>query len=75
MPDIKIQSTDIKAFEFGSSYPVNFIEYPKNTIWVVSNRLQLLKIQLNNQLQVIDRELISLSDNSSGFSDTKFQEN
>ena len=73
VPDIKIQSTDIKAFEFGSSYPVNFIEYPKNTIWVVSNRLQLLKIQLNNQLQVIDRELISLSDNSSGFSEQNFK--
>ena len=73
VPDIKIQSTDIKAFEFDSSYPVNFIEYPKNTIWVISNRLQLLKIQLNNQLQVIDRELISLSDNSSGFSDKNFK--
>ena len=73
VPDIKIQSTDIKAFEFDSSYPVNFIEYPKNTIWVISNKLQLLKIQLNNQLQVIDRELISLSDNSSGFSDKNFK--
>jgi len=73
VPDIKIQSTDIKAFEFDSSYPVNFIEYPKNTIWVISNRLQLLKIQLNNQLQVIDRELISFSDNSSGFSDKNFK--
>ena len=73
VPDIKIQSTDIKAFEFGSSYPVNFIEYPKNTIWVISNRLQLLKIRLNNELQVIDRELIRLSDNSSGFSDKNFK--
>ena len=73
VPEIKIQSTDIKAFEFDSSYPVNFIEYPENTIWVISNRLQLLKIQLNNQLQVIDRELISLSDNSSGFSEQNFK--
>ena len=73
VPEIKIQSTDIMGFEFDSSYPVNFIEYPKNTIWVISNRLQLLKIQLNNQLQVIDRELISLSDNSSGFSDKNFK--
>jgi signal transduction histidine kinase/ligand-binding sensor domain-containing protein/DNA-binding response OmpR family regulator len=73
VPDIKVQSTDIKAFEFDSSYPVNFIEYPKNTIWVISNRLQLLKIKLNNQLQVIDRELISLSDNSLGFSDKNFK--
>jgi len=62
VPDIKIKSTDIKAFEFDSGYPVNFIEYPKNTIWVISNRLQLLKIRLNNQLQLIDRELINLSD-------------
>jgi ligand-binding sensor domain-containing protein len=73
VPDIKIQSTDIKWFEFKSSYPVNFIEYPKNTIWVISNRLQLLKIRLNNELQVIDRELIPLSDNSSGFSDKNFK--
>jgi len=73
VPDIKIKSTDIKAFEFDSSYPVNFIEYPKNTIWVISNRLQLLKIKLNNQLQVINRELISLSDNTSGFSDKNFK--
>ena len=73
VPEIKIQSTDIKAFEFDSSYPVNFIEYPKNTLWAISNRLQLLKIQLNNQLQVIDRELINLSDNSSGFSDKNFK--
>jgi len=73
VPEIKIQSTDIKAFEFDSSYPVNFIEYPKNTLWVISNRLQLLKIQLNNKLQVIDRELINLSDNSSGFSEKNFK--
>jgi signal transduction histidine kinase/ligand-binding sensor domain-containing protein/DNA-binding response OmpR family regulator len=73
VPDIKVQSTDIKAFEFDSSYPVNFIEYPKNTIWVISNRLQLLKIKLNNQLQVIDRELIPLSDNSLGFSHKNFK--
>jgi len=73
VPEIKIQSTDINAFEFDSSYPVNFIEYPKNTIWVVSNRLQLLKIELNNKLQVIARKLISLSDNSSGFSEQKFK--
>jgi len=73
VPEIKIQSTDIKAFEFDSSYPVNFIEYPENTIWVISNRLQLLKIQLNKQLQVIDRDLISLSGNSSGFSEQNFK--
>ena len=73
VPDIKIQSTNIKWFEFNSSYPVNFIEYPKNTIWVISNRLQLLKIELNEQLQVIDREFIPLSDNSSGFSDKNFK--
>ena len=73
VPEIKIQSTDINAFEFDSSYPLNFIEYPKNTIWVISNRLQLLKIQLNNKLQVIDRKLISLSDNSSGFSEQNFK--
>ena len=64
VPDIKITSTDIKAFEFEFGYPVNFVEYPKNTIWVISNRLQLLKIRLNKQLQLIDRELISLSDGS-----------
>ena len=73
VPEVKIQSTDIEAFELDSSYPVNFIEYPENTIWVISNRLQLLKIQLNNQLQVIDRELISLSDNSLGFSEQNFK--
>ena len=57
---INIKETNLKKNLFEADYAIDFFEYPKNTIWIVSSKLQLLKIQLNEQLQVIEEKLISL---------------
>ncbi len=66
--NLEILKTDIKGFQFIEGYPVSFFEYPKNTIWVLSNRLQLLKLQLDDQLKITNSEYINLSKNDSGIS-------
>ena len=70
--DIKIQDTNIKGFPFTNGYAINFIEYPKNTIWVVSSDLELFKIKLNNKLQVIDSQLIKMKSGNAGLSNKSY---
>jgi len=60
-PKIKIEETGVREPLFGEDYAVDFFEYPKNTIWVVSNKLRLLKLQLDDQLQVINTKRIDLA--------------
>ncbi|RXP44540.1 response regulator [Lutibacter sp. HS1-25] len=62
-PEINITQTNLKENLFKEGYAVDFFEYPKNTIWIVSSKLQMLKIKLNEQLQVIDKQLINLVSN------------
>jgi len=59
-PVIKMNPTDIEKFSFKNGYAVRFFEYPKNTLWVLSDKLELLKISLNDQLQTIERKKIDL---------------
>lgn len=53
-PELAIQKTNLQQNLFNEDYAVDIFEYPKNTIWIVSNKLKLLKIKLNDQLEVIE---------------------
>ena len=63
-PEINIIETGLRDNRFEEGYAVDFIEYPKNTIWIVSDNLQLLKVKFNNDLQLIDKKLINLNSNN-----------
>ena len=56
----QLKSTDIKERLFNKGYVIGFIEQAKNTFWFVSNRLELLKITINDDLEVIEKERVQL---------------
>lgn len=59
---VNLTETSLSDFGFPKGYAVDYIEYPKNTLWFISNHLELLKVQLNEALQVVDKQLINLSE-------------
>jgi len=59
-PELDIQNSNLQQNLFKEDYAVDFYEYPKNTIWIVSNKLKLLKIKLNNKLEVLETKKIDL---------------
>jgi len=63
-PEVNIIETGLHNFLFKDGYAIDFFEYPKNTMWIVSNKLQLLKVTLNNQLELTDKQLINLNSNN-----------
>jgi len=61
IPKLKIDATNYRKSLFSQGITVlDILEYPKNTIWIINNRLQLLKIKLNNDLKVIASKKIDL---------------
>ncbi|WP_170126337.1 hybrid sensor histidine kinase/response regulator transcription factor [Arenibacter echinorum] len=59
-PKLKITDTDYIQQLFDKGTVLDILEYPKNTIWVISNQLELLKIEMDNDLKVIESERILL---------------
>ena len=58
---LKLTPTKLTDFGLKGGYPVDYIEYPKNTLWFISDNLQLLKVQCNDELNIIDRQVIDLA--------------
>jgi signal transduction histidine kinase/ligand-binding sensor domain-containing protein/DNA-binding response OmpR family regulator len=70
-PRLKIDKTDLTEPLFGSGSKVlDILEYPKNTIWIINNHLELLKIKLSADLKVLASEKIMLN---SGINNEKGQ--
>jgi len=63
-PEINIIETGLNTNLFEKGYAVDFIEYKKNTVWIVSSKLELLKVKFNEQLEIIDKQLINLTANN-----------
>ncbi|SNR78053.1 Signal transduction histidine kinase [Lutibacter agarilyticus] len=60
-PKLNFDATDYTKPIFGKDEIIlDMLEYPKNTIWVVNNNLELLKIKLNDDLKVIESKKIAL---------------
>ncbi len=60
-PKVKITPTNFTVPLFRKGLAVlDIVEYPKNTLWMVNNRLELLKLKLNNDLKVVASEKIDL---------------
>jgi signal transduction histidine kinase/DNA-binding response OmpR family regulator/ligand-binding sensor domain-containing protein len=64
-PKLKIDETNISQNLFEEDYAVNFYEYPKNTIWIVSSKLNLLKIKLDDTLNVLETVRFNLASENS----------
>ncbi|NJX14441.1 hybrid sensor histidine kinase/response regulator transcription factor [Tamlana crocina] len=62
LPKLKIDAVNYNGALFGPGIGVlDILEYPKNTVWIINNRLQLVKLKLTDDLKVIESKKIALS--------------
>ena len=59
--EVFMQPTDVNTSFFENSYMINFIEGENNTLWILSNKLQLLSIKLDENLNVIAKHQVDLT--------------
>ena len=65
--DVTMQPTSIVDPFFETGYMIDMIEDANNTLWVLSNKLQLLSIKLDDNLQVIEQNKIDLLNEDQDF--------
>ena len=58
---------------FDNGFVENFHEYSKNTLYFISNKLELIEIKLNNDLEVISKKRIKIFNDSRGLSKVNYQ--
>ena len=58
---------------FENGFVINFHEYSKNTLYFISNKLELIEIKLNNDLKVISKKRIKIFNDSRGLSKVNYQ--
>ena len=58
---------------FENGFVINFHEYSKNTLYFISNKLELIEIKLNNDLEVISKKRIKIFNDSRGLSKVNYQ--
>ncbi len=46
--------------DFKEGFAVNLVESEENIFWIISNNLELIKLQVNHQLEVVSKEYIDL---------------
>ncbi|MGY6647707.1 two-component regulator propeller domain-containing protein [Wenyingzhuangia sp. IMCC45574] len=63
--NISQQNTGLIENLFEQGYATSYLEYPKNTFWIVSNKLELLKVSLNDRYELLSKELIKLTSENS----------
>lgn len=75
IPRLIVKATDCKGPIFGKGDIIlDMLEYPKNTIWIINNHLELLKIKLNDNLKIIESKKIPLKSDI-GSEQSKLQRN
>ncbi|SOE23218.1 Signal transduction histidine kinase [Spirosomataceae bacterium TFI 002] len=63
-PKLNIDATDYTESLFSSGGAIlDILEYPKNTVWVINDQFELLKLKLNSDLKVVESEKILLVQN------------
>jgi len=70
--EVDIKKTDIRFLDLKNEIPVNIFEYPENTLWIVTNRLNLIKIQMNEDLKEIKKDYIDLKKGDKSFQRKKY---
>ena len=58
---------------FDNGFVINFHEYSKNMLYFISNKLELIEIKLNNNLEVISKKRIKIFNDSRGLSKVNYQ--
>ena len=58
---------------FDNGFVVNFYEYSKNTLYFVSNKLELIEIKLNDDLKIISKKRIDIFSDSKNLSEFNYQ--
>ena len=58
---------------FDDGYVINFHEYSKNTLYFISNKLELMEIKLNDDLQVTSKKRIEIFDHPNDRSNIDFK--
>ncbi len=46
--------------QFNKGFAVNMVESEENVFWILSSNLELLKLQINEQLEIVSKEYIDL---------------
>ncbi|XCF06359.1 two-component regulator propeller domain-containing protein [Tamlana crocina] len=60
-PKLSLNSTNFtNSLCKSNNVVLDFVEYPKNTLWVINDDLELLKIKLNDSLKVAESKKIEL---------------
>ena len=70
---LNLQNSNIMNPIFDNGFVVNFYEYSKNTLYFVSNKLELIEIKLNDDLKVISKKRIDIFSNSRDLSKINYQ--
>ena len=70
---LNLQNSNIMDPIFDNGFVVNFYEYSKNTLYFVSNKLELIEIKLNDDLKVISKKRIDIFSNSRDLSKINYQ--
>ena len=70
---LNLQDSNIMDPIFDNGFVVNFYEYSKNTLYFVSNKLELIEIKLNDDLKVISKKRIDIFSNSRDLSKINYQ--
>ena len=58
---------------FDNGFVVNFYEYSKNTLYFISNKLELIELKLNDDLQLISKKRIDIFSDTRHLSKVNFQ--
>jgi signal transduction histidine kinase/ligand-binding sensor domain-containing protein/DNA-binding response OmpR family regulator len=69
---VEIKETNIRYLRTKDENIVNIFEYQKNTLWMITDRLKLIRISLDKDLKEIDREYIDLKKYNKSLPDKKY---
>ena len=70
---LNLQKTNIITPIFDDGYVINFYEYSKNTLYFISNKLELIELKLNDDLQLISKKRIDIFSDTRDLSKVNFQ--
>ena len=68
-----LQKSDIMNPIFDNGFVNNFYEYSKNTLYFISNKLELIEIKLNDDLKIISKKRIDIFSDSKNLSEFNYQ--
>ena len=70
--ELNLLNSNIIDSIFDDGFVIDFHEYSKNTLYFISNKLELVEIKLNNDLQIISKKEIKIFHNSKDISNIDY---